>query len=106
MKKETGNQLYKIKQYRSALPLYSEAINLCPDTAAYYGNRAACYIMLNRFEDALEDVRKAVQLDPTFVRGYIRMAKCGIAMGDLTTAEYALKKVQELQPNGAGKLLM
>ncbi|KAG5892978.1 hypothetical protein JTB14_015022 [Gonioctena quinquepunctata] len=102
LKKENGNQLYKIKQYRSALPLYSEAIHLCPEIAAYYGNRAACYIMLNRYEDALEDVRKSIQLDPTFVRGYIRMIKCGIAMGDLMTAEYAIKKVQELQPNGSG----
>lgn len=100
LKKENGNQLYKIKQYRSALPFYTEAINLCPDVAAYYGNRAACYIMLNRFEEALEDVRQAVQLDPMFVRGYVRMAKCGLALGNLTTAEYALKKVKELQPEG------
>lgn len=100
LKKENGNQLYKIKQYNSALPLYTKAIELCPDVAAYYGNRAACYIMLNRFEEALEDVRKAVQLDHTFVRGYVRMAKCGIALGNLTTAEYALKKVKELQPGG------
>lgn len=102
LKKENGNQLYKIKQYRSALPLYTEAINLCPDTAAYYGNRAACYIMLNKFEEALEDSRKCVQLDPKFVKGYIRMAKCSLALGDLMTAEYAIKKVQELQLDGSG----
>ncbi|XP_023020069.1 tetratricopeptide repeat protein 2 [Leptinotarsa decemlineata] len=102
LKKENGNQLYKIKQYRSALPLYTEAINLCPDTAAYYGNRSACYIMLNRYEDAMEDARKSIQLDPRFVRGYIRMAKCSIALGDLMTAEYAIKKTQELQPDGSG----
>lgn len=100
LKKENGNQLYKIKQYRTALPFYTEAINLCPDVAAYYGNRAACYIMLNRFEEALEDVRKAVQLDPTFIRGYVRMAKCGIALGNMVTAEYALKKIKGLQPGG------
>ncbi|KAJ8920970.1 hypothetical protein NQ315_015764 [Exocentrus adspersus] len=102
LKKENGNQLYKIKQYRSALPLYTEAINLCPNAAAYYGNRAACYMMLNKYEEALEDVRKCVQLDPKSVRGYIRMAKCSMALGDLMTAEYAIKKVQELQPEGSG----
>lgn len=56
--------------------------------------------MLNRYEEALEDVRKAVQLDPLFVRGYVRMAKCAISLGDLMTAEYALKKAKELQPGG------
>lgn len=69
LKKENGNQLFKIKQYRSALPLYTEAINLCPETAAYYGNRAACYIMLNRYTEALNDARKSVQLDQSFVKG-------------------------------------
>lgn len=99
MKKENGNQLYKIKQYRSALPLYTEAIELCPDSASYYGNRAACYIMLNQYQEALEDSRKSVQLDPNFVKGYIRILKCGIALGDLMTAEYAAKQIKSLDPN-------
>lgn len=99
LKKENGNQLYKIKQYRSALPLYTEAIDLCPDSAAYYGNRAACYIMLNQYQEALEDARKSVQLDPKFVKGYIRILKCSIALGDLMTAEFAVKKIQSLEPD-------
>lgn len=100
LQKENGNQLYKIKQYRSALPYYTKAIEICPEVAAYYGNRAACNMMLNKFEDALEDVRKAVQLDPTFVKGYVRMAKCSIALGQLRTAETALQRAKELQPEG------
>ncbi|XP_030765296.1 dnaJ homolog subfamily C member 7 [Sitophilus oryzae] len=98
LKKENGNQLFKIKQYRSALPLYTEAITLCPDTAAYYGNRAACYIMLNRHREALEDARKSVSLDPRFVKGYVRIVKCGIALGDLVMAENASKQAEKLQP--------
>lgn len=96
LKKENGNQLYKIKQYRSALPFYTEAIELCPETAAYYGNRAACYMMLNRFADALEDARRAVALDDGMIKGYIRIAKCGIALGDLMAAEQAVNKMKEL----------
>ncbi|XP_018333293.1 dnaJ homolog subfamily C member 7 isoform X2 [Agrilus planipennis] len=99
LKKENGNQFFKAQQYRSALPLYTEAIQLCPDTAAYYGNRAACYIMLNNFRDALEDARRSVQLDPNFTKGYQRILKCGIALGDLMTAENAARKIAELAPN-------
>lgn len=69
LKKENGNALYKTKQYRSALPFYTEAIELCPNTAAYYGNRAACFMMLNKFSEALDDARKVVQLDPAVVKG-------------------------------------
>lgn len=99
LKKENGNQLYKIKQYRSALPLYTEAIELCPETASYYGNRAACYIMLSLYQDALEDARKSVQLDSSFVKGYIRILKCAIALGDVMTAEHAVKNIKSLEPN-------
>ncbi|KAF7287162.1 tetratricopeptide repeat protein 2 [Rhynchophorus ferrugineus] len=98
LKKENGNQLFKVKQYRSALQFYTEAINLCPDMAAYYGNRAACYIMLNRYRDALEDARKSTQLDSRFVKGFNRIAKCGIALGDLVTAENAVRQAEQLQP--------
>lgn len=99
LKKENGNQLYKIKQYKSALPLYTEAIELCPETAAYYGNRAACYMMLNRYLEALEDARKSVNLDPMYVKGYIRILKCSIALGDVMTAEQAIKNIKQKEPN-------
>lgn len=91
LKKENGNQLYKVKQYRGALNLYTEAIDLCPETAAYYSNRSACFMMLNNHQAALDDARKSVALDPTFSKGYVRVLKCGLALGDLTTAENAVK---------------
>lgn len=80
-KKESGNHLYKFKNYKGALAMYDEAIKLCPENAAYYGNRSACYMMLNMYNKALEDVQKAVSLDSSFTKGYIRMAKIYIALG-------------------------
>ncbi|KAK9879729.1 hypothetical protein WA026_006789 [Henosepilachna vigintioctopunctata] len=100
-KKELGNELYKIKQYHTALPYYTEAITLCPETAAYYGNRSACLMMLNRFRDALEDARKAVSLDKNFVKGYVRIAKCAVALGDLVTAESAIKYLESVNESNS-----
>lgn len=100
-KKDEGNKLYKLKQYRQALPFYSEAIQLQPDVAAYYGNRSACYMMLGQFKEALEDARKAVSIDPKFVKGYIRMVKCFIALGDFAAANSNLLKVKELDPGNS-----
>ena len=68
-KKEEGNQLYKTRNYREALQKYSEAIELCPQTAAFYGNRSACHMMLSQFTQALADAKNAVQLDAEFVKG-------------------------------------
>ncbi|CAB3249857.1 unnamed protein product [Arctia plantaginis] len=95
-KKESGNHLYKFKNYKGALTMYDEAIQLCPDNAAYYGNRSACYMMLGMYKKALEDAQKAVSLDSTFTKGYIRMAKCCIALGDLAGVEQAVHRATEL----------
>jgi DnaJ family protein C protein 7 len=104
LKKESGNQLYKTKNYRQAIQLYTDAIELCPDSAAYYGNRSACYMMLHQYKDALEDARKAVALDSNFVKGYIRIAKCCLALGDLSAADNAVSIVRELTPNNSAVL--
>merc|ERR1712018_849314 len=81
-RKEEGNQLYKAKKYQEALAKYSCAIELCPENPAYYGNRAACQMMLSQYNKALEDAKIAVQLDTNFVKGYMRIAKCCMALGE------------------------
>lgn len=61
--------------------MYSDAISLCPDNASYYGNRAACQMMLADYKAALADARQALQIDSTFSKGYIRVAKCCMILG-------------------------
>jgi len=97
-RKEEGNQLYKTRSYREALQKYSEAISLCPQTAAFYGNRSACHMMLSQFSQALQDAKTAVQLDQDFVKGYVRVAKCCISLGDVVSADQAIDKVLTLEP--------
>lgn len=96
-KKENGNQLYKVKQYKSALNLYTEAIELCPQISSYYSNRSACHMMLSNHREALEDARKATHLDPTLTKGYVRILKCAIALGEITTAENVIKQLNQLK---------
>merc|ERR1712012_851761 len=92
-RKEEGNQLYKLKKYRDALLKYSEAIDLCPQCAAFYGNRSACYLMLGQPKLALEDAKTATNLDPAFIKGWSRLAKYSIMLGDTVTARQALSRV-------------
>jgi DnaJ family protein C protein 7 len=96
LKKEGGNQLYKTKKYHEAIAFYTNAIELCPDSSAYYGNRSACYMMLNQYELALLDARKSVALDRSFARGYIRIAKCSLVLGEATAASTAFSAAREL----------
>lgn len=102
-KKEEGNQFYKQKQYREALSKYSEAIDLCPQCTAFYGNRAACYLMLGQPRQALEDAKTAVSLDPEFSKGWTRVARCCVMLGDTVTAKQALTKLAGLGEENVGE---
>jgi len=99
-KKTEGNTYYKMRDYRKALICYTRAIELCPRCVAYYGNRSACRMMLGQWTEALEDARESVRLDSTFSKGYVRIAKCCLAMGDTAAALNAVNKALELDPNG------
>jgi hypothetical protein len=48
---------------------------------------------------ALKDARKAIALGRNFVTVHIRIAKCSLALGDLTAANSALSVVRELSFN-------
>ncbi|XP_055713656.1 dnaJ homolog subfamily C member 7 [Phlebotomus papatasi] len=97
-KKDLGNEQYKIKNYSAALKLYSDAISLCPNLPAFFGNRAACHMMLGDYKQALSDARQAIDLDPSFEKGFIRIAKCCLMLGDLVGVEQAVKALLNLEP--------
>lgn len=103
--KTKGNDEYKAQNYNAALRYYSEAINLCPESAAYYGNRSACQMMLSNHRAALEDAKTAVRLDDKFEKGYVRVAKCSIALGDLLSCEQAAQRLRELDARAATQQL-
>jgi DnaJ family protein C protein 7 len=69
-----------------------------PEIVAYYCNRAACRMMMGSYQDALEDARESTRLDSSFAKGYVRIAKCCLALGDTATAFNAINKAEELDP--------
>ncbi|KAL4217288.1 DnaJ subfamily C member 7 [Mactra antiquata] len=95
--KTLGNEYYKNKNYTEAISCYTQAINLCPTCAAYYGNRSACYMMLNKYNEALADARQAIKLDDKFVKGYIREGNCLIELGDPQAAKRSYTTVLEME---------
>lgn len=97
--KNEGNVHYKKGEYRAAIDLYSQAIDLMPDMAAYYGNRAAAYIMINKYKEAVRDAKMCTSLDEKFTKGYMREAKAQLCLGDYNTAYRCLNKAKELEPH-------
>ena len=70
---------------------------------AFYGNRSACYLMLGQPRQALEDARTATGLDPGFSKGWSRMARCCVMLGDTVSARQALTKLSALGDDNTGE---
>lgn len=97
-KKQAGNAEYKAQNYHAAISSYSDAIALCPDNPAFLGNRAAALMMINDYKGALADAKKAVDIDRKFEKGYMRIAKCCLILGDLIGTDQAIKKFLSIDP--------
>ena len=44
-------------------------LDLCPQCAAFYTNRSACYLMLGQPKQALDDAKTATSIEPDFNKG-------------------------------------
>lgn len=66
--------------------MYSEAINLNPNIAIYYGNRSFAYLKTECFGYALQDATKALELDKTYIKGYYRRASAYMSLGKFKLA--------------------
>lgn len=61
------------QNYDEAIKFYTQAIEINPNVAAYYGNRSFAYIKTECFGYALEDANKALQLDRAFLKVRTRL---------------------------------
>ncbi|CAG8569287.1 12436_t:CDS:2 [Funneliformis mosseae] len=91
--KNEANESYKRGNYNQAVTLYTQAIDLDPNTPTYYNNRAAALMMLRKPKEALNDCKWAISLDPSLIKAYIRCAKCNFLLGNLSEAERMYKHV-------------
>jgi len=97
--KEQGNELFKTHQYPEAIKMYTEAIKRNPTDHALYSNRANTYTKLGALPQALEDCDKCINLNPSFVKGYIRKGLIQFQMKDYTKAISTYEKGLEYDQN-------
>jgi len=64
--KEVGNKHFQAGRYNEAVEAFSSAIELDPSNYILYSNRSAAYLNLKKFQNALEDATKVVELKPDF----------------------------------------
>jgi small glutamine-rich tetratricopeptide repeat-containing protein alpha len=70
--KNKANDLLKERKWDEAVGIYTEALKYS-ESAVIYANRAVPYGKLQKFDEAIADCKKAVEMDPTYIKGHARL---------------------------------
>ncbi|KAL6606142.1 hypothetical protein ACP70R_041795 [Stipagrostis hirtigluma subsp. patula] len=81
-----GNEYFKQKKYHEAAMHYTQAMEMNPKDPRLFSNRAQCHIYLGALPQGLEDADKCIELDPTYLKGYVRKAKVQFLMENYENA--------------------
>ena len=101
--KEKGNACFKKGNYKEAAELYTNALKTCATDdkdmiVALYKNRAACWLKLKRYEDAIPDCKAAIQLAPSDVKALYRLAQALEGKNEYSEALRSLKHLLSIEP--------
>ena len=97
-KTKLGFTLYEAENYDEAIKLHTEAMKKDPGFGKPYNNRAACYIMLDKLDLALQDCDKCIELDPLFRPAHLNRAFILERLGNHEEALYAYLSAHDLRP--------
>ncbi|XP_051957547.1 small glutamine-rich tetratricopeptide repeat-containing protein alpha-like [Xyrauchen texanus] len=97
--KTDGNDQMKVENFSAAVEFYSKAIQLNPQNAVYYCNRAAAYSKLGNYAGAVQDCEHAIGIDPNYSKAYGRMGLALASLNKYTEAVSYYNKALELDPD-------
>ncbi|KAI8376445.1 uncharacterized protein BYT42DRAFT_574635 [Radiomyces spectabilis] len=97
--KSAGNRKVAERNYPEAIKLYTEAIAINGSQAVYYANRAAAYSQQGDHDKAVDDAKKAVEIDPKYSKGYSRLGHALFCQKKFDEAVAAYEKGLALDPN-------
>ncbi|XP_063989541.1 tetratricopeptide repeat protein 1 [Diachasmimorpha longicaudata] len=101
--KNEGNSLFKSSEFREAMVKYTQALQTCPlayttDRAILFANRGAARAKCEERTLAIEDCSKAIELNLTYLKAYLRRAQLYEQEDKLDEALADFKKILELDP--------
>jgi tetratricopeptide (TPR) repeat protein len=94
-----GQALYRIKEYRTALPYYKRALELDPDTIQHYFDVGTTQAVLGDFKNAVINLEKAYRRSPSDVNILTNLATVYSNTGKHKEAIRLLRRVLEIHPD-------
>lgn len=95
-----GWAYYKQNDYANAEKYFKETLNHDRMYLTAYDNLAKVYIALNRFDDAIIELLKALDLNSYYPEALLDIGICYLKMGDKDKAKIEFKKVTQIDPMG------
>eukprot|EP00744_Colponema_vietnamica_P016963 GILI01023816.1.p1 GENE.GILI01023816.1~~GILI01023816.1.p1 ORF type:complete len:442 (+),score=155.43 GILI01023816.1:55-1380(+) len=94
-----GNQLFVKGDFEQAVAEYSKGISLDPSQQVLLSNRAACYLRLEKWQEALSDAQKARELNPNCLKAHFREGQAFLGLRDFAEAASSFWSAMQIDPS-------
>lgn len=94
-----GNKAFADKDFNKAIEHYSAAIKIDATNHLFFSNRSASYAGIGKWEKSAEDAKETIRLDPTFVKGYYRLATAQIELKEFDAAAATIRQGLGVEAN-------
>lgn len=96
---DSAVRLCVFEQYEACISIYNRALEIDRNCARALSARAMCQLQLKRYDEALNDSLKALEIDPkTFYRCNIRVIEIHLLFGNYEKANEAVDQYFETYP--------
>lgn len=101
--KELGNAALKAGRLDEAVRHYTDAIQVDPENAVLYSNRAAVYLQQTKWSAALADAELAIEHRGNWEKGWARKGCALFGMSRFAEANQAFQQAREFAPGAYGE---
>jgi stress-induced-phosphoprotein 1 len=97
--KQKGNEFFRAQEWPKAVEMYEDAVKRAPKNAAMRNNLSAALCKIMDFNGAKREVEKALELDPKYVKAWVRKGDIEFMMKEFHKALDSYKAGLEIEPD-------
>lgn len=92
-------RLNQRQRFASAIDLASELLDIAPDTAEAWNQRAIAWYSMEDYHQAIFDCRRTLELNPWHFLAALGSANCQLELGDVIHALQDFRQALEINPD-------